>query len=154
MQCVLAATPKPPRPTARAGRPLRWCPPLRGPPTPGRSPSSPGDLLELVIGYPRHAGAVLEPDAVIAKPSPSRSIVTLAVVSTLSGSKPARPRFPDRAIEKQPACAAAISSSGLVPSPVLEAGLERIGRPRRSRSRGAWCRRPRAASLSSWRLRS
>ncbi len=41
----------------------------------------------------------------------------MAVVSTLSGSWPARPRSPDSAIEKHPAWAAAISSSGLVPSP-------------------------------------
>jgi hypothetical protein len=41
--------------------------------------------------------------------------VTIAVVLMLSGARPALPSSLDRAIEKQPACAAAISSSGLVP---------------------------------------
>src|SRR5439155_26796971 len=45
------------------------------------------------------------------------SRLTLAVVWTRSGVKPARPRPPDRAIEKQPAWAAPMSSSGLVPLP-------------------------------------
>ena len=41
----------------------------------------------------------------------------MASVSTVSTLWPALPSSPDRAIEKQPACAAAISSSGFVPSP-------------------------------------
>src|SRR5919108_189047 len=54
---------------------------------------------------------------VIAKPSPTWSSWTVASVSTLSGSWPACPSPADSAIEKQPAWAAAISSSGFVPSP-------------------------------------
>src|SRR5262245_42513323 len=62
-------------------------------------------------------------------PSTSRSICvivgpasevprwTLAAVLMLVGVKPARPSAAPSAIEKQPACAAAISSSGLVPAP-------------------------------------
>ena len=49
-------------------------------------------------------------------PSPG-SRWTLAVVSTDVGVKPAASSPADRAIEKQPACAAPISSSGLVPVP-------------------------------------
>ena len=47
-----------------------------------------------------------------------RSIVTAASASTRSGWKPARPSASDSAIAKQPACAAASSSSGLVPGPL------------------------------------
>src|ERR671914_280651 len=54
---------------------------------------------------------------VIPKPSPTLSMCTVAVVSMLSAECPACPSSKDRAIEKQPACAAAISSSGFVPSP-------------------------------------
>ena len=43
--------------------------------------------------------------------------VTLAVVPIRSAVMPAAPSCPDRAIEKQPAWAAAINSSGLVPLP-------------------------------------
>ncbi len=53
----------------------------------------------------------------IEKPSAPFSRCTLAVVWTRLGGKPACARPCDRAIEKQPACAAAISSSGLVPWP-------------------------------------
>src|SRR3954469_6406679 len=42
---------------------------------------------------------------------------TSAVALTSSGVKPASPSAADSAIAKQPACAAAISSSGLVPAP-------------------------------------
>src|SRR5690606_31586541 len=52
---------------------------------------------------------------VIENPSPTFSTCTFAVVSIRSGWTPARPSTPDSAIEKQPACAAAISSSGFVP---------------------------------------
>jgi hypothetical protein len=45
------------------------------------------------------------------------SMWTRAEVSTDRGSWPARCRSPANAIEKQPACAAPISSSGLVPEP-------------------------------------
>src|SRR3954451_15413223 len=43
------------------------------------------------------------------------SKVRFALVSTDSGVKPALPSSADRAMEKQEACAAAISSSGFVP---------------------------------------
>ena len=52
----------------------------------------------------------------MAKPPGTWLMCTLALVLTRSGSKPARPRPALRAIEKQPACAAAMSSSGLVPA--------------------------------------
>src|SRR5947207_13329982 len=44
-------------------------------------------------------------------------MVTVAVVSRLSGFSPAFSSCADRAIVKHPACAAAMSSSGLVPLP-------------------------------------
>jgi hypothetical protein len=43
--------------------------------------------------------------------------VTVAVVATRAGGVPAVVSCADNAIEKQPACAAAISSSGFVPAP-------------------------------------
>jgi hypothetical protein len=46
------------------------------------------------------------------------SIVTSAVVLTESGTCSSALSAAASAIEKQPACAAAISSSGLVPSPL------------------------------------
>src|SRR5206468_1804931 len=49
--------------------------------------------------------------------APCTSSVSLAEVSIESGVKPASPSCAERAIVKQPACAAAISSSGLVPVP-------------------------------------
>src|SRR5207302_11170251 len=45
------------------------------------------------------------------------SSVSAAVVASVSGVKPALPSAADVAMVKQPACAAAISSSGLVPMP-------------------------------------
>jgi len=44
-------------------------------------------------------------------------MVTIAVVLMLSGVSLAAPNCPEKAMEKQPACAAAMSSSGLVPMP-------------------------------------
>ena len=52
---------------------------------------------------------------VIAKPASVLARVTAAWVSILSGVKPAPPNCAPRAIEKQLAWAAAISSSGVVP---------------------------------------
>jgi hypothetical protein len=49
---------------------------------------------------------------------------TLAVVSTEVGVKPASARPLENAIEKQPACAAPISSSGFVPSPSSKRDLK------------------------------
>src|SRR5882724_11246263 len=53
---------------------------------------------------------------VIAKPSGSLSSVMVAVVSSLLAVMPALPSCAESAIVKQPACAAARSSSGLVPT--------------------------------------
>src|SRR5882762_11625973 len=50
-------------------------------------------------------------------PSPTLSNVIVAVVSSFSAVNPAAPSCPERAIVKQPACAAASNSSGLVPTP-------------------------------------
>jgi len=55
--------------------------------------------------------------SVTVKPASSFSNVTVAVVSIDCAVRPALPSWPDSAIEKQPAWAAAISSSGLVPLP-------------------------------------
>src|SRR5205823_4361987 len=51
------------------------------------------------------------------KPASVFSNVTVAVVLMLSAVRPALPSCPESAIEKQPACAAAINSSGFVPLP-------------------------------------
>src|ERR1700728_581520 len=53
--------------------------------------------------------------AVIAHPASSFSMVSVADVLMLSGVRFAPPSCADSAIEKQAACAAAISSSGFVP---------------------------------------
>src|SRR6266566_4945096 len=54
---------------------------------------------------------------VIAKPSGRLSSVIVAVVSSLLAVMPAVPSWAESAIVKQPACAAARSSSGFVPTP-------------------------------------
>jgi hypothetical protein len=54
---------------------------------------------------------------VMAKPPSTLPKRTAASVSIDSGAKPASPSCALSAMEKQPACAAAISSSGLVPFP-------------------------------------
>lgn len=51
------------------------------------------------------------------QPSANFSNVTVAVVSILLAASPAPYNCPESAIEKQPACAAAINSSGFVPTP-------------------------------------
>jgi hypothetical protein len=56
-------------------------------------------------------------DWVTAKPLSTFSSVTVAVVRMDSGVTPTFPSSAEKAIEKQPACAAAINSSGLVPAP-------------------------------------
>src|SRR5215469_1525992 len=53
--------------------------------------------------------------AVIVHPESSFSMVSVTLVEMLSGVRFAVPSCADSAIEKHPACAAAISSSGLVP---------------------------------------
>src|SRR5215470_934918 len=53
--------------------------------------------------------------AVIVQPESSFSIVSVTLVEMLSGVRFAVPNCADNAIEKHPACAAAISSSGFVP---------------------------------------
>jgi len=54
---------------------------------------------------------------VIVQPASTFSKVTAACVWMRSGVRPALPSWTENAIEKQPACAAPTSSSGLVPSP-------------------------------------
>src|SRR5215475_14245763 len=51
------------------------------------------------------------------KPSPTFSSETVAVVSSFLAVRPAPPSCAESAMVKQPACAAARSSSGLVPMP-------------------------------------
>src|SRR3954470_4865353 len=51
------------------------------------------------------------------KPASVLSKVSVALVSIEVGVKPPLPSSAESAIEKQPACAAAISSSGFVPTP-------------------------------------
>ena len=68
--------------------------------------------------------------SVIAKPSGSFSNVIVQIVSRLSAVSPASPNCAESAIVKQPACAAASSSSGLVPLPVRKSRPKRIGRAR------------------------
>src|ERR1022692_4249317 len=54
---------------------------------------------------------------VMVKPASVLSRVKVALVSMLCAVMPAFPSCADSAMEKQPACAAAISSYGLVPAP-------------------------------------
>src|SRR6516165_7150530 len=54
---------------------------------------------------------------VMEKPSPTFSSEIVQVVSSFVGIRPAPPSCADSAMVKQPACAAARSSSGLVPTP-------------------------------------
>src|SRR5476649_278487 len=56
-------------------------------------------------------------DSVTVKPASVLSSVIVAVVLMELGVKPALPSSAENAIEKQPACAAAINSSGFVPTP-------------------------------------
>src|SRR5215213_7273664 len=63
----------------------------------------------------------------ILNPSPVFSRPTLAVVSIRVGGLPALLRAPESAIEKHPACAAAMSSSGLVPLPSSKRDLNEYG---------------------------
>src|SRR6187455_259604 len=61
---------------------------------------------------------------VIAKPSPTFSSRTAALVSMESAVKPSLPRPTESAIVKHAACAAAISSSGFVPGPSSKRDLK------------------------------
>src|ERR1700675_1469911 len=54
---------------------------------------------------------------VMEKPSPTLASVMVAVVSSFCAVMPALPSCADNAMVKQPACAAAINSSGFVPIP-------------------------------------
>src|SRR6266498_2056664 len=66
---------------------------------------------------PGTSPSVLSSIVVILKPSPTFSSLTLALVLIRVGLKPPFVSPAARAIEKHPACAAPISSSGLVPVP-------------------------------------
>src|SRR2546427_5335675 len=61
------------------------------------------------------------------KPASSFSRVRVASVLMLSGVMPAFPSCAESAMEKHPACAAAISSSGLVPCPSSKRVLNEYG---------------------------
>ena len=77
-----------------------------------------GDALELVGLDPGHARARVQDDAGDASAGRRPARGARSPSSRRSRARSRRgPRSPDSAIEKQPACAAAISSSGLVPSP-------------------------------------
>src|SRR5215469_3039868 len=60
---------------------------------------------------------------VIEKPSPTFSSEMVQVVSSLVAVRPAPPSCAERAMVKQPACAAASNSSGLVPTPLSKREL-------------------------------
>src|SRR5207249_3096846 len=64
---------------------------------------------------------------VMAKPSGSFSSEMVAVVSSLHAVIPAFPNCPESAMVKQPACAAASNSSGLVPVPFSNRALKEYG---------------------------
>src|SRR5256884_516810 len=64
---------------------------------------------------------------VMAKPSGSFSSEMVAVVSSLLAVIPAFPNCPESAMVKQPACAAASNSSGLVPVPFSNRALKEYG---------------------------
>src|SRR3954468_8122673 len=66
---------------------------------------------------PGTSASVTSAILVMPKPASVLSRYTLAVVSTRVGVNPALARPLESAIEKQPAWAAAMSSSGLVPAP-------------------------------------
>src|ERR1700680_2360261 len=61
------------------------------------------------------------------QPESSFSMVSVAVVSILDAVRLAPPNCPESAMEKQPACAAAISSSGFVPGGVSNRVLKEEG---------------------------
>jgi len=65
--------------------------------------------------------------AVTVQPASSRSMVRFAVVAMDSGVMPALPNSAESAIEKQPACAAATSSSGFVPRALSNRVLKEYG---------------------------
>src|SRR5262245_35908157 len=71
----------------------------------------------LFLSCPGTFAATSKCDCVTLKPASVFSIVIVAVVATDSGVMPALPSSAENAIEKHPACAAAISSSGFVPTP-------------------------------------
>src|SRR5258708_18906695 len=64
---------------------------------------------------------------VMEKPSPTLSRVMVAVVSNFCAVMPAPPSGAESAIVKQPACAAARSSSGLVPMPLSKREWKEYG---------------------------
>ena len=96
-----------------------------------------GRLTEAVLVDPRHAGSrVVSSTPVIAQPSPCCSKWTLASVESTRASARRRRARRDSAIEKQPAWAAPISSSGFVPGRSRSASRTNTA-PRRRRSRSS-----------------
>jgi len=76
------------------------------------------------LSMPGTSASVVRSMAVIPNPPSTCSRWTPAVVLTRRGVKPARPRAAERAMEKQPAWAAPISSSGFVPVPCSKRELK------------------------------
>src|ERR1043165_4387020 len=77
--------------------------------------------FEIVVNFawsmPGIFAVISRCDSVTVKPASVFSMVTVAVVLMDVGVKPALPSSAENAIEKQPAWAAAMSSSGFVPTP-------------------------------------
>jgi hypothetical protein len=71
----------------------------------------------LFLSAPGIFAVVSRCDSVTVKPFSVFYSMTVAVVEMDSGVIPALPSSAENAIEKHPACAAAISSSGFVPTP-------------------------------------
>src|SRR5262249_5940828 len=79
--------------------------------------ASPAALSKAARSAPGTRARVTRWMRVIVQPASSLSKSSWAVVRMLCGVSPAPPSCAERAIEKQAACAAATSSSGLVPVP-------------------------------------
>src|SRR5882724_10970083 len=74
--------------------------------------------LNFAVSIPGTFAVSVRSEAVTDQPADGTfSRFTAAVASRRSGLYPASPRAAERAIAKQPACAAATSSSGFVPAP-------------------------------------
>src|SRR5262245_51650579 len=81
----------------------------------------------LSLSAPGILAATSRWDCVTVKPASVFSSVIVAVVWMDSGVMPALPSSAENAIEKQPAWAAAMSSSGLVPTPFSKRVLKEYG---------------------------
>src|SRR5580658_8163873 len=73
--------------------------------------------VNLAWSMPGMLAVMSKCDSVTVKPASVLSNVMVAVVWMAAGVNPALPSSAENAIEKQPACDAAINSSGFVPTP-------------------------------------